>query len=101
MLLFCLLTVLLTAFSVTARELVVQAHFAAQDDKLVKVEPLLSMVGNWRDFLALPSEEEMNTLRKHERTGRPLGQEAFVDQIEAMLLRTLRPQKPGPKLKIG
>ena len=78
-----------------------QAHFAAQDDKLVKVEPLLSMAGNWRDFLALPSEEEMNRLRKHERTGRPLGQETFVDQIEAMLLRTLRPQKPGPKLKTG
>ena len=76
-----------------------QAHFAAQDDKLVKVEPLLSMVGNWGAFLTLPPEEEMSRLRQHERTGRPLGQEAFVDQIEAMLLRTLRPQKPGPKLK--
>jgi putative transposase len=75
-----------------------QAHLSAQDDKLVKVEPLLSMVGNWRDLLSLSSEEEMTTFRKHERSGRPLGEEAFVDQIETLLARTLRPQKPGPKL---
>jgi putative transposase len=76
-----------------------QAHLKAQDDKLVKVEPLLSMVGNWRSFLSLSSEEELTTFRKHERSGRPLGQEAFVNHIEAVLERTLRPQKPGPKLK--
>lgn len=76
-----------------------QAHLMAQDDKLVKVEPLLSMVSNWRDFLSLSTEEELTTFRKHERSGRPLGQETFVDQIEAMLERTLRPQKPGPKQK--
>jgi putative transposase len=57
------------------------------------------MIGNWIDFLSLSSEEEMTTFRKHERSGRPLGQEVFVDQIEALLERTLRPQKPGPKQK--
>jgi putative transposase len=74
-----------------------QAHLSAQDDKLVKVEPLRSMVGNWRDLLSLSSEEEMTAFRKHERSGRPLGEEVFVDQIETLLARTLRPQKPGPK----
>lgn len=74
-----------------------QAHLLAQYDKLVKVEPLLSMVGNWRDFLTLSSEDEMTTFHKHERSGRPLGQEAFVDHIETLLERVLRPQKPGPK----
>jgi len=76
-----------------------RAHLMAQDDKLIKAEPLLSMVGNWRDFLSLSSEEELSTFRKHERSGRPLGQEEFVDHIEALLERTLRPQKPGPKQK--
>ena len=76
-----------------------QSHLLAQDDKLVKVEPLLAMVGNWRDFLTLSSEDEMSMFRKHERSGRPLGQEAFIDHIEALLGRTLRPQKPGPKRK--
>ena len=71
----------------------------AQDDKLVKVEPLLSMVGNWSGFLSLSSEKEMTTFRKNERSGRPLGQEVFVDHIEALLERTPQPQKPGPKQK--
>lgn len=78
-----------------------QAHLLAQNDKLVKVEPLLSMVGNWSDFLTLSSEDEMTTFRKHERSGRPLGQEAFIDNVEALLERTLRPQKPGPKQNTG
>ena len=77
-----------------------RAHLLAQDDKLVKVEPLLSIIGNWRDFLSLSSTDEMSTFRKHERSGRPLGDEAFVDNIEALLARTLRPQKPGPKRKV-
>jgi len=76
-----------------------QAHLMAQDDKLVRVEPLLSMVGDWSDFLMLPPEDDMTTFRKHERSGRPLGQEAFIDHIEVLLERTLRPQKPGPKQK--
>ena len=55
-----------------------QAHLMARDDKLVRVEPLLSMVGDWSDFLMLPPEDDMTTFRKHERSGRPLGQEAFI-----------------------
>lgn len=76
-----------------------RAHLAAQDDRLTKIEPLLSMVGNWKEFLALSTATEMDTLRKHERSGRPLGKETFVDQMETLLARTLRPQKPGPKRK--
>jgi putative transposase len=74
-----------------------RAHLMVQDDKLTKVEPLLSMVGNWSDFLSLSSEYEMTTFRKHERSGRPLGDESFVNNIEVLLARSLRPQKPGPK----
>jgi putative transposase len=75
-----------------------RSHLAAQDDQLVKVEPLLSMIGNWKDFLSLPTEEEIAMFRKHERTGRPLGQSAFVEGLEEHLGRVLFPQKPGPKL---
>jgi putative transposase len=42
------------------------------NDQLLKVAPLLELVGDWADFLALPSEQESELLRKHERTGRPL-----------------------------
>jgi len=76
-----------------------RAHLTAQNDKLVKVEPLLSRVGHWKEFLSLSSEQEMTTLRKHERSGRPLGEDAFVERMEVLLARPLRPQKPGPKQK--
>ncbi len=36
-------------------------------------------------------------LRKHERTGRPLGREGFVKKLEGTLGRILRKRKPGRK----
>lgn len=77
------------------------AHLAGQDDQLVKVEPLLAMFGNWKNFLSLPPDDEVSMFRKHERSGRPLGQEAFVEHLEAELDRGLRPGKRGPKPKAG
>lgn len=76
-----------------------QAHLAEKDDGLVKVSPLLEMVGDWKTFLAGANEELLNDIRKHERSGRPLGSEEFVESLEADLNRTLKPEKPGPKGK--
>lgn len=39
----------------------------------------------------------MEELRKHERTGRPLGSERFVKKLERTLDRILHKQKPGRK----
>jgi hypothetical protein len=36
-----------------------------------------------------------SALRKHERTGRPLGSKRFVGQLEEKLGRVLKPQKGG------
>jgi hypothetical protein len=44
-------------------------------------------------------EEELRRLREHERTGRPLGEEKFLDHSERTLGRVLRPQKRGRKRK--
>lgn len=78
-----------------------QAHLAAKDDGLVKVSPLLEIVGDWKTFLAGANEELLNDIRKHERSGRPLGSEEFVESLEADLNRTLKPEKPGPKGKLN
>lgn len=74
-----------------------RAHLAGRDDALVRAAPLLAMVPDWARFLgtALP-DEEMTALRAHLSTGRPLGSDAFVDELEIRLDRPLRPQKPGP-----
>jgi putative transposase len=77
-----------------------QAHLSGRDDGLVKVTPLLAMIADWSAFLnsAVP-EEELRDLRRHGRTGRPLGDETFLGRLEEKVGRVLRPQKRGPKPK--
>jgi len=76
------------------------AHVAGQDDQLVKVAPLLEMIPDWCAFLksAMP-EEELRDIRRHARTGRPLGDESFLARLEAMVGRLLQSQKRRPKPK--
>src|SRR3989304_5245096 len=74
------------------------AHLSGRDDDLVRVKPLLEMIGNWRDFLLSGvSEEEIASLRRHAQTGRPLGDDGFVGQLEELLGRILQRPRPGGK----
>ena len=79
------------------------AHISGQNDALVDVDPLLSIIkGDWRNFLGqrlLPMETD--DIRKHAQTGRPLGDVRFVTRLECLLGRELRPRKPGRKPKKG
>jgi putative transposase len=77
-----------------------RAHLSGRDDRLVKVAPLLKMVGDWKAFLnSAIKEEELQDLREHGRTGRPLGSSAFLDRLENLVGRVLKRLKPGPKPK--
>ncbi len=79
-----------------------RAHLVGKDDRLVSVAPLLELAGDWRLFLnGGVAEEEMEVIRKHERTGRPLGKNSFVEQLEQALNRPLKRQAPGRKRKGG
>ena len=75
-----------------------KSHLSGRDDRLAKVAPLLAMIGDWNAFLnsALP-EDELRDLREHGRTGRPLGSPAFLERLESLAGRVLRPLKRGPK----
>ena len=76
------------------------AHLSGRDDELVKVEPLLKLVGDWQKFLSTEiTEQEADEIRRHERIGRPLGSKLFLAKLENALGRTLQRQKPGPKNK--
>ena len=75
-----------------------RAHLGGKDDRLASAGPLLEMVGDWKEYLAAGSPAETAALvRRHERTGRPLGGDGFVEGLEEMLGRTLRKLRPGPK----
>jgi putative transposase len=53
-------------------------------------------VCSWRDYLADGDDEELaKSLRRHENTGRPMGEESFVQKIGHLLGRNLVPKKPG------
>ena len=79
-----------------------RAHLQACDDELVQVRPMLERIQDWTGYLAQPlSEAEHEHLRRHTQTGRPLGDDSFIDQLERRLQRPLRPQKRGPKARRG
>jgi len=74
------------------------AHIRGKDDILVKVKPMLRRVADWREYLASePDSTDMEILRSHMRTGRPLGSPKFVELLEARLGRELAPGKRGPR----
>jgi len=74
------------------------AHLAGKDDGLVTVAPLLELAPDWRTLLDGGLDEAaLEAIRKHERTGRPLGSEAFLAGLEARLGRQLKRAPPGPK----
>ena len=77
-----------------------RAHMAGEDDGLVKAQPLLDRFGDWCEFLATGLQAaDADLLRRHERTGRPLGSAEFVVRLEKLLNRALAPGKPGRKPK--
>ena len=79
----------------------VEAHFRGKDDRLVTVRPLLQRYGRFRAFLGEDTDDEMAfaKLRQSETTGRPLGDDQWIESLEKSTGRTLKPQKRGPKAK--
>jgi putative transposase len=75
-----------------------RAHLRGEDDGLARVAPMLAVVANWPEYLSEATDQSLaEKIHAHTRTGRPLGEEAFVGELEARLERRLRPQKRGPK----
>lgn len=77
-----------------------QGRLSGSGDALCAPEPLASLIPDWRGYLAAGTGPEMlDTLRRHTRTGRPLGDDSFLETLEARLGRTLRPKPVGRKPK--
>jgi putative transposase len=65
-------------------------------DPLAEESQLLGDITDWRAFLSM-DEMAGAEIRKSTRTGRPLGGDAFLEHLEALTGRSLRPRKRGPK----
>lgn len=71
------------------------------EDVLVKSRNLYGLVRDWRRYLdeSTASSNDMDTVRRSTRTGRPAGDVSFVQTIEKLTGRELQRKKPGPKKK--
>lgn len=72
-----------------------RSRIKGYEDSFLDSNPLEDWVGDWREHLESDIEDKIEVLEKHERTGRPLGSEAFVRKLEKKTGRVLRPQKGG------
>lgn len=73
-----------------------RAHLRGKDDGLVSVKPLLARVLNWGRFLKGGLQDvEAEKMRLHTSTGRPLGADDWVSELEAGSGRPLKPRPRG------
>jgi len=76
----------------------VRAHLGLEHNTLVKVDPVQQRMPDFSGQLIVGEHEEMwERLRKAETTGRPIGDKAWLEQMENRTGRALRPKKRGRK----
>ena len=57
-------------------------------------------ITDWKKYLSTDSNDKISSLFiENVDTGRPLGDKAFIEKIEAIVGRTLKRKKPGPRRK--
>jgi len=77
-----------------------RAHVFKQKDHLLEDNFMVSEIKDWRLFLSEEDKQaDINLLKTHVNTGRPLGDSQFIEEIEKLTGRVLHKQKPGPKAK--
>ena len=71
------------------------------NSSLVKDNLLKELIRNWKDFLNTESDNnDVNLFQLHERTGRPLGDNTFIEKLESILKIKLKKKRAGrPKKK--
>jgi len=74
------------------------AHVFKVKDELLSDFDLALSIPDWGAYLREEIKEiDMNLLRSHAKSGRPLGDDAFLDELENLTGKSLRKKKPGPK----
>ena len=75
-------------------------HMRLNNSSLVKDSLLQGLIGDWKDFLATaPDNNDIKLFQLHERTGRPLGDNTFIEKLESLLKIDLKKKRAGRKKK--
>jgi len=74
------------------------AHIRKTPDPLIVESELTKEIGDWASFINQEEPEEIvKRLRKHLGSGRPLGNEDFIEKLERLTGRALKKRRTGPK----
>jgi len=74
------------------------SHVYKKHNHLLDDNFLLSGINDWSLYLlSKDKNNDIHNFRKHFRNGRPLGNNAFISNLEEITGRKLRRDKPGPK----
>ncbi len=73
-----------------------RAHLGLATEPLLDESVWLKGFGEWRRYLSRTDREaDVEAFRRHERTGRPCGDEKLLRALERMTGRRLSPGRPG------
>jgi putative transposase len=75
------------------------AHCGRRSDTLLSRIEMPWPVSDWSAYLGQDDEAEVEILRSQTHTGRPCGTVGFIERLEGLLGRRLRPAKRGRKPK--
>ena len=77
-----------------------RANLRLEDDPLIPDRPALKVTSNWSEYVSGPeNDDDLKSLRKTTGTGRPIGEDEFIDRLEAVSGRRIRRKKAGRKKK--
>ena len=75
----------------------IHAHQAGSPDALVTTAPMQDRISDWSLYLSQECPlDSLNEFRALTESGRPAGDERFLDNLEDTTGRRLRQRKPGP-----
>jgi putative transposase len=75
-----------------------RAHVLRVKDELLSDSDLILSIPDWALYLKdETSESHIDLFRSHEKSGRPLGDDKFLDELEKKTGKSLRKKKPGRK----
>jgi len=74
------------------------AHVKKEKSNLLADNFMLSEIKDWASYLAEEDNEtDRELFKKHARTGRPLGDDKYIEHLEELTGKDLKKKKPGPK----
>ena len=75
-----------------------KAHVYGEKDELLSENSFALGITDWASYLGVKTDDlDKKLFRTHAKTGRPLGDDEFIDKLEKLTGRSLKRKKTGPK----